>query len=54
MKILLINETYRKQLEERAIQRSYQFSWLKMAWETLMVYEGIILSEKQGDQIIKI
>ncbi|MEZ4888875.1 MAG: glycosyltransferase [Chitinophagales bacterium] len=49
MKKLLLNDEYRKDLEKKAIQRSYQFSWLKMAWETLCVYEKVIQKNKANN-----
>jgi len=38
----VLDERLREELKIRAIQRAYQFSWLKTAWETLNVYEKCI------------
>lgn len=42
---LLYEDGVRENLSKHARKRSFQFSWLKMAWETLQVYEEVAFSE---------
>lgn len=42
MKIILTNESARKELAEKGLERSFDFSWQKAARETLQVFEEVI------------
>ncbi len=42
---LLSDDTLRSRLSEKALRRAHQFSWLRAAFETLLVYEKVIQHE---------
>lgn len=46
MKFLLTNKEERIELEERSLERSFDFSWRKTAIETIAVYEDVINKNK--------
>lgn len=43
---LLLAEGFRLELNQKAIERAHQFSWLKTAWETLNLYERCINAKR--------
>ena len=46
MKFLLTNKEERIELEERSLERSFDFSWRKTAIKTIAVYEDVINKNK--------
>lgn len=48
MKVLIIDSQKKKELAEKSLERSFDFSWRKTAIDTIKVYEEVILKNKKG------
>jgi len=47
MKVLLTDKRTREELEEKSLERSFDFSWRKTAIETIKVYEDVISKHQE-------